>query len=70
MAMIYTGLQNKPGIVDVPPFVGNATDGAAVDVELRFDAVACPDRMTVLMELEKIKLFLSGCAWPPANQAL
>jgi hypothetical protein len=28
----YIGLQNKQGIVDIPPYVNTVSDGAGVDI--------------------------------------
>ena len=70
MSNIYVGVQNKQGIVDIPPYVNTVSDGASVDLELNINTTAMPDRVSVLLNLEKIHLFLASCPWPPANQAL
>jgi hypothetical protein len=70
MTNYYIGLQNKQGIVDIPPYVGNSSDGAAVDIELNINGSAIPDRTTAIMLVQKLMAYLGNCTWPPTNQAL
>ena len=70
MTNYYIGLQNKPGIVDIPPYIGNSSDGAAVDVEININGANVPDKVTALLILEKLEACVKQGTWPPTNQAL
>ena len=70
MTNYYFGLQNKPGIVDVPAYIGNSSDGAAVDIEVNINGANIPDKATALVLMEKLTLAITADLWPPQNQAL
>ena len=70
MTNFYIGLQYKPGIVDVPAYIGTASDGAAVDIELNINASNVPDKASALLLLEKLTLAVASNTWPPTPQAL
>lgn len=70
MTNYYVGVQYKPGIVDVPAYIGTTSDGSAVDIELNINASNVPDKASALLLLEKIMLAIAANTWPPTTQAL